>query len=224
MSKSEGRLPAFAAYEALNAKVEAFQARVRDRYPGQVECRAGCSECCRKIPRLILSPVEAFYLREQLRQLPPEEQSRLRRDSRAAMPPCPILTGDACLLHRNRPLLCRTYGYPTFSPQLLRIGEPALNYCYKNFTGLDGPSGLEPDCILNVDRVTEELWEINRRFVGESWGVAFNRSMAITVQEVLQGALDDWSPSSGRPAAGKGGLTAGIGESRPDPLRRRGAG
>jgi hypothetical protein len=186
---------AFAEYEALSAKVEAFQARVRERYPGQIECRAGCSECCRKIPRLILSPVEAFYLREQLRELPPEEQARLRESSRTAMPPCPILTNDACRLHRNRPMLCRTYGYPNLSPQLLRIGQPALNYCYKNFTGLPGPHSLEKECLLNVDQVTQDLWEINARFVARRWGVPFERSMAFTVQQVLQGDLDAWSPA-----------------------------
>ena len=199
---------AYAAYEALSAKVEAFQARVRERYPGQIECRAGCSECCRKIPRLILSPVEAFYLRDQLRQLPPEEQFRLREASRTAMPPCPILTNDACLLHQNRPMLCRSYGYPTLSPQLLQIGQPALNYCYKNLTGLGGPSGLEPDCVLNIDRVTQDLWEINARFVKERWGGTFDRSMAFTVQEILQGALEEWSPVSGRRAPGTSGADA----------------
>lgn len=207
---------AFAEYEALNAKVDGFQARVRERYPGQIECRAGCSECCRRIPRLILSPVEAFYLREQFRQLPPEEQARLREASRTAMPPCPILTDEACGLHRNRPLLCRTYGYPTVSPELLKIGEPALNYCYKNFTGLTGPNTLDPDCFMNVDRVTQELWEINARFVRGRWGVAFDRSMAFTVQEVLQGVLDTWSPAGSRRAAGTGGSGGGTaGSSRP---------
>ncbi|HSD50793.1 MAG TPA: YkgJ family cysteine cluster protein [Candidatus Methylomirabilis sp.] len=195
---------AFAEYEALIEKTDAFQARVRERYPGQIECRAGCSECCRKIPRLILSPVEAFYLREQLRHLPPEEQSRLREASRTTMPPCPILTNDACLLHRNRPMLCRTYGYPTLSPQLLKIGQPGLNYCYKNFTGLGGPNALDQDSIMNVDRVTEELWEVNRRFVAERWGAIFDRRMAFTVQEVLQGVLDDWSPGMGRRDIGHG--------------------
>jgi hypothetical protein len=193
---------AFGEYEALIRKVDTFQTRVRERYPGQIECRAGCSECCRKIPRLVLSPVEAFYLREQLRQLPPGEQSRLTRASQTAMPPCPILTDDACLLHRNRPMLCRTYGYPTLSPQLMQIGQAGLTYCYKNFTGLTGPNALDPDCIQNVDRLTEELWEINRRFVAARWGGVFDRRMAFTVQQVLQGALDDWSPAGGRQATG----------------------
>ena len=201
---------AFVEYEALNTRVETFQARVRERYPGQIECRAGCSECCRRIPRLILSPVEGFYLREQLRQLPAAEQARLRKASRTSMPPCPILTDDACRLHRNRPLLCRTYGFPNFSPQLLRIGEPALNYCAKNFTGLAGPNALDSDCVMNIDRVTEELWEVNKRFVHERWGVPFDRSMAFTVQEVLQGALEDWSPARpGRPAGWEAPGTGG---------------
>ena len=207
---------AFAEYEALNAKVDGFQARVRERYPGQIECRAGCSECCRKIPRLYLSPVEAFYLREQLRQLPPEEQARLREASRTPMPPCPILTDDACRLHRNRPMLCRSYGYPTLSPQLLRIGEPGLTYCYKNFTGLSGPNALEADCFLNVDRVSQELWEINSRFVRKCWGVAFDRSMAFTVQEVLQGALEDWPPTGPRRGGGARDPGAGGPESPAD--------
>jgi uncharacterized protein len=205
---------AFAEYEALNAKVDEFQARVRQRYPAQIECRAGCSECCRKIPRLVLSPVEAFYLREQLRQLPAEEQARLREASRTAMPPCPILTDDACRLHRHRPMLCRSYGYPTLSPQLLRIGQPALNYCYKNFTGLTGPNTLDPDCVMNVDRLTQELWEINGRFVRERWGVDFDRGMAFTIQEVLQGALDEWSPTAARRPTGTSGSGAGPPASR----------
>jgi hypothetical protein len=200
---------AFAEYEALNARVEGFQARVRERYPDQIECRVGCSECCRKIPRLILSPVEAFYLREQLRRLPPEEQARLREASQTAMPPCPILTDDACRLHENRPMLCRSYGYPTLSPQLMQIGQPALTYCYKNLTGLGGPTTLDPDCILNIDRVTQELWEINARFVRKRWGGAFDRSMVFTVQEVLQGALEEWSPASGRRAPGASGSGGG---------------
>ena len=119
-------------------------------------------------------------------------------------------------MHRNRPLLCRTYGYPTLSPQLLTIGEPALNYCYKNFTGLTGPNTLDPDCVMNVDRATQELWEINARFVRERWGVAFDRSMAFTVQEVLQGVLDKWSPAANRRVAGAGGSGGGgAGNSRP---------
>ncbi len=84
---------AFAEYQALIEKVDSFQARVQERHPGQIECRAGCSECCRKIPRLILSPVEAFYLREQLRLLPSEEQARLGETSRTA-----------CLLARFSPM------------------------------------------------------------------------------------------------------------------------
>ena len=186
---------AYTEYEALNARMEAFQARVRERCPGQIECRAGCSECCRRIPRLILSPVEAFYLREQLRRLPAGEQARLREASRTSMPPCPILTDDACRLHGNRPFLLRTYGFPNFSRQLLRIGEPALSYCSKNFTGLAGPNTLDSGCVMDIDRVTEELWEINSQFMQERWGVPFDRSMAFTVQEVLQGALEDWSPA-----------------------------
>lgn len=188
---SAGRMN-FAEYEALAEKVDAFAERVKGRYPGQIACRAGCSECCRKIPRLTLSPVEAYYLREGLKALPEEEQARLREASKGSMPPCPILTNDACLLYRNRPMLCRTFGYPTFSPQLLQIGQPALTYCYKNFTELRSPDDLDRDCIMNVDRVSDELFRINAKFVQETWGVPFDRTQAFTVQQVLQGALEDW--------------------------------
>lgn len=69
---------------------------------------------------------------------------------------------------------------------------------------------------MNVDRVTQELWEINARFVKARWGIAFDRSMAFTVQEVLQGVLDTWSPAGSRRAAGTGGSGGGTaGGSRP---------
>ena len=50
----------FAAYETLAAQADTLFERVRDQFPAEVSCKAGCSDCCHAM--FDLSLVEAMYI------------------------------------------------------------------------------------------------------------------------------------------------------------------
>jgi len=64
----------FAEYEPVLAAVDAATAAVTARYPDEVACKAGCSECCRSFFEVSL--VEGFFLARGVRALPPTAQQR----------------------------------------------------------------------------------------------------------------------------------------------------
>ena len=64
--------PYFEQYEALVAKVDTAFERVRERYPQEVCCRLGCSDCCHAL--FDLSLIEAMYIHTRFFEKMTEDQ------------------------------------------------------------------------------------------------------------------------------------------------------
>jgi Fe-S-cluster containining protein len=63
-------------YRALLASVDAWFARVAARFPSQVACRRGCSDCC--LGLFDVTPLDAALLRAGLPALAPEPRESVR--------------------------------------------------------------------------------------------------------------------------------------------------
>ena len=162
-----------AEYRALVAKVDAFFARVHDRYGAKMRCAAGCSECCGV--QLTLSPVEAEELSRHLAGLPREATARLAARAealRGASGPCPALEADGrCGVYAARPLICRTHGVPMRLPRpsslpVLEDRDSGMAVCHLNFTDV-ALSAVDADCVLALESIDSILAVVNARACGE---------------------------------------------------------
>ena len=149
-------------YRELAAKLDAFFERVQSRYGGAMQCRAGCSGCCRV--RLSVTALEASVLREGLAQLPEAERARLaERARRADTGACPALEADGrCAVYAWRPLVCRSHGVP------VRFREPggaaSVSACELNFAqGAQLPE-VASDCVLDQTTVSTVLGALDAAY------------------------------------------------------------
>ena len=121
-----------------------------------LQCGKGCSSCCYQLFNISL--LEAAAISRHLKTLPPEVRQRLRDRAIAYQPrrkellrqragetglvqiegklpvaglrlECPALDGDACSIYSARPLICRKFGIPIYSPKAPgRLGACELNF------------------------------------------------------------------------------------------------
>lgn len=130
------------------------------RYREQIQCKAGCSECCSQSFRV--SELEGMLLREGLASAPAEVQADVRAKARAyvAGEACPVLSSAGeCRLYEHRPRICRKYGIPLWHPD--RPHE--LKTCRLNFRG---EVELEADLIVEPQAGWAEDWIVLREELG----------------------------------------------------------
>lgn len=128
----------------LQAKVDAFFARVEARHGDDMQCRTGCSDCCRV--RLTITSVEAAAIRAEVSGWP-----AARRRALAEVPPpdgappdrCAALDERGrCRIYAARPIVCRSHGVPI---RMRRGSLPVIEACPRNFTRTEPAA----DCVLD---------------------------------------------------------------------------
>ena len=147
---------------ALAEEVDADFAGIQERQAAQMQCRAGCSACCRA--RLSVTRVEEALLRRGLATLSDERRielaARTREENREM---CPALDGDGrCGIYPFRPLICRTYGVPLrHRRDVPLINPPVIDSCDLNFTRTS-LEALPSGDVLDQTALIEELETIDR--------------------------------------------------------------
>ena len=154
---------------------------VMQRYPEQVQCGPGCSDCCHQTFRV--SGPEGELLREGLATLDEPVRAELLNKAEAYQPdtrtPCPVLDGEGrCGLYEFRPRICRKYGIPLWHPD--RPQE--VRCCELNFRSM---GDIDADLILEPQAKWAEEWIEFRRTHDPEKGP--NR----TIAEHLTQALGD---------------------------------
>jgi Fe-S-cluster containining protein len=135
-------------YRALVGDVDRFFLRVFARHGDQMQCAAGCSDCCRT--RLHITSTEAAALTAHIAAMSPEARDHLAAIARRPVddhaPRCAALDDDGrCLVYDARPVICRAYGLPIRFPGLGTT--TVIDACPKNFTA-HGADAVDPDCVL----------------------------------------------------------------------------
>jgi Fe-S-cluster containining protein len=163
---------AYAQYQRLKARVDAFGQTIRQCYPTQITCHAGCDGCCYQ--QFTVFAVEAHHLAQAVAALAPEARqrllARLQQDDPwriiATPTPCVLLEHGRCSLYEHRPLICRIHGFPIASTMIERPDGGQRDCCPLNFT--DVPlQDIVPQAIYNLDLVNHTLAAINHLFVQE---------------------------------------------------------
>ncbi len=115
-----------AAYRDFRDRLDQLTAEAAERYGSQMQCKAGCSKCCRGDFRISL--VEAVSLRLAIEQLSSAEtiEDIKRNLSQDNTERCPLLINDKCSVYAERPVLCRIFGFPISNGQAIATCE--LNF------------------------------------------------------------------------------------------------
>ena len=153
----------FTNYERLVRRVDCRLAQLPD-----CGCPPECDQCCRI--SFSLFPVEALYLRRAFLLLPDAARGRLQEGGSAKgnADHCPFLLDNACLLYRQRPIICRTHGYPFYC----REEEEETCRLYPGCEHAANSLGVEPRngrdlalSALDLDYVNEMLVAVNGQFL-----------------------------------------------------------
>lgn len=129
-------------FETFLSQVDREFGRVFELFRGRMQCRKGCSLCCRQM--FSISLLEAAYISRAVKRMDPEkretlrararrylEQRRAQIEDRGTAHPtepdlpittglrltCPALDDDACQIYSVRPIICRKWGIPLFNPK-----------------------------------------------------------------------------------------------------------
>ncbi len=190
MSGTNRMSNAYEQYQRLVARVDTFGQAIRQRYPTQITCHAGCDGCCYQ--QLTVFPVEAHHLAQAVAALTPEVRQHLLVRLQQADPwrlvdtplPCVLLEHGRCSLYDHRPLICRIHGFPVSSPMIERPDGGQRDCCPLNFA--DVPlQDIVPQAVYNLDLVNQILAAINYLFVQES-GLPDQR---VTIRQAVLAAL-----------------------------------
>lgn len=150
--------------EALAERVDAEFAAIQKRQATHMQCRAGCSACCRA--RLSITRVEEARLARGLASLSRERRAELAartREENREM--CPALDDDGrCGVYPFRPLICRSYGVPLrHRGKVPLVNPPVLDSCDLNFVGTS-LHVLPPGDVLDQTALVQELEAIDRHY------------------------------------------------------------
>jgi hypothetical protein len=164
---------AYHSYQQLVERVETLAHHIRQCYPTQVTCHAGCDACCYQ--QFTIFPVEAWHMAQAVARLSAEMRQRLHQ--RLTQPdnplqmvthaqPCVLLEDGRCGLYDGRPLICRMQGLPLFSRMIARPDGGQRDCCPLNFTDM-ALEEIEAQAVYNLDLVNQTLAAIHHLFVQE---------------------------------------------------------
>jgi len=145
-----------ANYQAFLKRVDTHILHVEEKYGNDIVCKKGCDACCRF---LNLFPVEAFALSHAFAQLPVKEQKIIAANIEKEPDNCPLLIKNTCALYLNRPIICRTHGYPIYMETKT---ETYIDFCPENFKGF---TSFPKDAIISIEQLNTTLTAINQHFL-----------------------------------------------------------
>jgi Fe-S-cluster containining protein len=140
----------------LYRRLDAFFDRGLAEHRGEMECRPGCSDCCR---RFSVTGVEAELALDAARALDPELRAKIAQQAKGDGEACPALVDSRCAIYAARPAICRTHGLPIRFTDPDHKSLPMISACEKNFKTRDLAT-LAPADVLDQTTVSTILGAI----------------------------------------------------------------
>ncbi len=143
------------AYKKLLARLIIIEKSLIKKYKKDILCKNGCSKCCELGT---VFAIEYDILRKAVDKLSQKKKSYLiTKLNHSNNRNCPLLINQSCAVYKNRPVICRTHGYP-----LLIKGK--LSYCRMNFKHI---KAIGSDCVIDLNSLNTALAAINIAYMRE---------------------------------------------------------
>ncbi|MDH4320568.1 MAG: YkgJ family cysteine cluster protein [Desulfobulbaceae bacterium] len=140
---------------ALDAAIAATAEHLRDR----LQCRPGCSDCCKGFSVLA---VEAAVMQQALAALAPATRARILAAAGQVAEQCPFLLDDLCAIYPHRPLICRSQGlaiaYIDHEHEAIEVSACPINF------PTDEEYPFSEENLLFMDPFNDRLAAINHDF------------------------------------------------------------
>lgn len=180
-------------------------------YPGQMQCRKGCSLCCSQVFRITL--IDAAVISQAVKMLDPETRKNMQEkakvylkkkeeliqertnqmdlDSESETPTiglrlsCPALDKNgACGIYESRPIVCRKFGMPIYDPK-----KPhELQTCELNFGEV---KEIDADELIENQMKIHNYWmelktEVNETINPEKSATTIAEAILFDYEEMLE--------------------------------------
>jgi len=147
------------SYRNLVNEIESAFESTRSRHAEKMECKSGCSSCCK--PDLTVGEFEAKLLKRQLLARPEliEKLRKLEVEDPHLGARCRFLSAKGeCEIYEIRPVMCRAFGVPW--KYKLADDKEQRGVCEKNFKTVTLESLLDID-LLDINHPARVLAEID---------------------------------------------------------------
>ena len=149
-------LDCYREYKDLREEIDTTCNQLRKLHKEEMVCKDGCDSCCRSFKIL---PVEYHSIKKAI------NNSDIEINRKAKKGECKFLVNKRCTIYSERPIICRTHGYP-----LVRLNEETeayeVSFCKLNFSNFPLIKFNESN-VLFEDTFNSKLYMLNKRFVKE---------------------------------------------------------
>jgi Fe-S-cluster containining protein len=144
----------FKAYIELRNDIDKMCGKLWNELDNHMQCKAGCSSCCQAFKIL---PVEFEYIKRNI------SVSELETNQSTDTKSCKFLVNKRCSIYENRPIICRTHGFP-----LVRLNEEVeeyeVSFCELNFKKFPLENFTSENVLLE-DQYNSNLYQLNKKYL-----------------------------------------------------------
>lgn len=177
----------FQPYQDLLNDLDTLTTSMDQIHQEHMTCHSGCSGCCQQ--HLGVFEVEAHHLKPALAALPSQQLVQIKQQAKEILAEqrvaCPLLINERCAIYVQRPVICRTHGYPLHYASE-EEGEVFLDVCPLNFTTEGAVEELSLDQTLPLDRLNLRLTAINHVYCRDELGNLQRASERIPLAKIVQ--------------------------------------
>lgn len=128
-------------YKDFILKVDNLTGELYSLYINNINCSVGCCDCCNNI--FNVSIIEGYFIEKAFNNLSSDQKElviinvknvkdKLDVDpNKKGSIKCPLLIDSKCIIYKDRPIVCRVFGYPMTDENSKQIAT-----CGKNFISL----------------------------------------------------------------------------------------
>ncbi len=168
--------PFFEEYFTLRNAIDLQCSTLWELYKNNMKCKQGCSKCCESFRIL---PLE-FHA---IQYISPDKTIKI--NTNASKTECVFLVRNKCAIYENRPIMCRTHGFP-----LVRLNEEAgayeVSFCDLNFIRYKLSKFTEEN-VIQEDQINSKLFMLNKRFIQKNYPDKYEPLELIELNDIFKG-------------------------------------
>lgn len=168
----------FSDYKSLRDEIDSKCTRLWNMHHSRMSCKNGCSLCCQSFKIL---PVEFHSIQSSLSEKNVTINKKHKSDQ------CKFLVNNSCSIYEERPVICRTHGYP-----LIRLNEEAgayeVSFCELNFIDFKLEK-FNRNNVFYEDKYNSKLFMLNKRFINHLTEKKYDAIQLIELNDIAVNTL-----------------------------------